>query len=216
MVSCIWSGFLLFINWAGVLVTYGSYLRQQQLQQQQEENDKTKGVKGETTITCNLVFNSISDISIAFLAGLMIFSFVFANNMDPTHGTSLVFRVMPAVFSNIGEDYGSIIIAPLFFFLLLLAGITSSISMLQVPVSSFQNSLNMNKNKAALVISLLVLAFGMPSALSYSYINLTIVGTPFLDIIDFLFSTYGLAIAAAVFAILVTWFMDKKITCRVQ
>ena len=83
--------------------------------------------------------------------------------------------------------------------------------MLQVPVSSIQDSLNMNKNKAALIISLLVLAFGIPSALSYSHAKLTIGGTPFLDMMDSLFGTHGLAIAAAMFAILVTWFMDKKI-----
>lgn len=194
----------------GVLVTYGSYI---QKQQEEEEEDRTKRVKKRhiSLVTSSSIV-IISDISIAFLAGLMVFSFVFAENMDPTYGTSLVFRVMPAVFSNIGEDHhGSIIIAPLFFFLLLLAGITSSISMLQVPVSSLQDSLNMTKNRAALFISLLVFAFGIPSALSYSSVKLAIEGLPFLDAIDSLFGTYGLAIAAALFAIAVTWFMDKKI-----
>jgi NSS family neurotransmitter:Na+ symporter len=121
---------------------------------------------------------------------------------------------MPEIFSNLG-DYGIVIVASLFFFLLLLAGITSSISLLQVPVSSLQDSLNMSKDKAAIIISILVLAFGMFSALSYSPIKLTVgeqdQTIPFLDLVDSWFGTHGLAISAAIFVIAVTWFMDKKI-----
>ena len=71
----------------------------------------------------------------------------------------------------------------------------------------------MSKNKAAVIISVLVLVFGMFSALSYSPVKLGVgeQTIPFLDIVDLWFGTHGLAISAAIFVIAVTWFMDKKI-----
>jgi len=183
----------------GVLLTYGSYL----------------GKESKRPLLTSSIIVVVADLLIAFTAGLMIFSFVFASNMDPAQGISIVFRVMPDVFANLG-DYGIVIVASLFFFLLLFAGITSSISMLQVPVSSLQDTLNMSKSNATIIISVLVLVSGMFSALSYSPMNLAIgeQQLPFLDMVDSWFGTHGLAVSAAIFVVAVTWFMDKKIIIR--
>ncbi|WP_415310880.1 hypothetical protein [Candidatus Nitrosocosmicus sp. FF01] len=67
-----------------VLLTYGSYI-----------NDKHSIIRSSVIII-------VADLIIAFIAGLMIFSFVFSTNMDPTECVSLVFKVLPAVFSNTG------------------------------------------------------------------------------------------------------------------
>jgi SNF family Na+-dependent transporter len=55
-----------------------------------------------------------------------------------------------------------------------------------------------------------VLIAGLPSALSYSQINLSINNIPILDIVDSAFGTYGIAISAAIFSVIVTWFIDKE------
>lgn len=55
-----------------------------------------------------------------------------------------------------------------------------------------------------------MLIAGLPSALSYSQINLSLNNILILDIVDSIFGTYGIAISAAIFSVIVTWFIDKK------
>lgn len=83
----------------GVLLTYGSYIK-----------DKAPLLKYSIMIV-------VADLSVVLIAGLMVFTIVFANNMDPEEGTSLIFKVIPLSFSNLeyGYFFGS-----LFFSLLLL------------------------------------------------------------------------------------------------
>lgn len=136
----------------------------------------------------------------------MIFSIVFSFGIDPAQGTSLVFIAMPSIFANM--EFGMLIGAS-FFFLLFIAGLTSSVSMFQVPVASLEDSLGFGKHKSALIITLLLLAVGLPSALSYSALNIQSFGLPFLDVMDSIFGTFGIAISAAIFVIVVAWFMQK-------
>jgi NSS family neurotransmitter:Na+ symporter len=173
----------------GVLLVYGSY------------------IKSDRPLLSSSLIIILADLAIAFMAGLMIFSIVFANGMEPDQGTSLVFRVMPSIFSSM--EYGELL-SMLFFFLLLLAGITSSISMYQLPVSALEDDFRVSRNNASAVIALLLLVVGLPSALSYSSIGLNVSGLAFFDLVDTIFGTYGIAVSAVVFSIVATWFMDRK------
>lgn len=175
----------------GVLLVYGSYLR------------KTHSIMKSSIIII------VSDLAIAFLSGLMIFSIVFANNLQPDHGTSLVFRVMPSIFSDL-SGYG-MIVGSLFFFLLLLAGLTSSVSMFQVPVSALEDSFRVSRFKSAAIVTILLAVTGLFPALSYSGLAAEIGNIPFFDLYDSLFGTFGIAISGGVFSIIATWFMDRKI-----
>lgn len=174
----------------GVLLTYGSYLAQKR-----------------PVLSSSLLIIG-ADMAVAFVAGLMVFSFVFSQGANPAEGTTLVFRVMPQVFSVI--EFGAVI-APLFFVLLLLAGITSSVSMFQLPVSALEDSLRYSRRKAASIIGIAAFAAGLPSALSYSALDLQIAGAAVLDVVNDAAGNYGLPIAGAAFAIVATWFLDKKI-----
>jgi NSS family neurotransmitter:Na+ symporter len=175
----------------GVLLTYGSYLQ-----------DLKKPLLQSSIIII------LADLSIAIIAGIMIFSWVFSHNLDPAQGISLIFQVMPSIFFEL--ELLGIVVGCLFFFLLLLAGITSSLSMFQVPISAIQDTFSYSKKKASYLILVLVLIAGLPSALSYSQINLSLNNIPILDIVDSAFGTYGIAISAAIFSVIVTWFIDKK------
>ena len=173
----------------GVLLTYGSYI-----------NDKHSILRSSVIII-------IADLIIAFIAGLMIFSFVFSINMDPTEGVSLVFKALPTVFSNMA--FG-LIVGGSFFFLLMLAGITSSIGMLQLPVSVLEENFKLSRSKASTLVIIISSIVGLPLALSYSSLSLNISSTPLFDIFDMLISEFGLTISATLFIIVILWFMDRK------
>lgn len=175
----------------GVLLTYGSYL----------EDIKKPLLKSSIIII-------LADLSIAIISGLMIFSWVFSHNLDPAQGITLIFQVMPSIFFEL--EFLGTVVGSLFFFLLFLAGITSSLSMFQVPISAIQDTFNYSKKKASYLILVLVLITGLPSALSYSQVKLSLNNIPILDIVEPVFGTYGIAISAAIFSIIVTWFIDKK------
>jgi len=173
----------------GTLVAYGSYLR-----------NKSSLIRSSSVI---VAFDTV----IAFVAGLMIFSFLFSFGMEPDQGASLVFKVMPAIFSQI--EFG-VVMAVLFFVLLLMAGLTSSVSLFQVPIAAVEDATGMGRNRAVLIITLLVAAVGLFSALSYSPLGLSIGETPVFDFMDSVFGGYGISISAMMFVVIVSWFMDKK------
>jgi NSS family neurotransmitter:Na+ symporter len=131
----------------GGLITYGSYL-------QKKEN-----------IVSSAAVISITDTSVAFLAGLMIFPLVFSHNMSPSEGPPLVFFVLPKVFQGIGPVLGRIVGAS-FFLLLCFAALTSTISLLEVPVAYLVDEKKISRKKAVWSIAALVFVAGLPSMIS--------------------------------------------------
>ena len=174
---------------SGSLLTYGSYLRGKH-----------------SLIRSSSVIISANTI-ISIIAGIMIFSFVFSYGMDPQGGIPLIFEVLPNIFSNIGFGF---VIGSVFFFLLLIAGLTSSIGLFQVPNATLQDTFGLSNKRSSVIIALAVFAVGLPSALSYSQLNLELFGMQFLDLMDNVFGIYGITISELLFVIVVTWFVDKK------
>ncbi|MEM9932592.1 MAG: sodium-dependent transporter, partial [Bacteroidota bacterium] len=109
----------------GTLITYGSYL-----------SKKENLVSAAGIVTA-------ADVTVAFLAGLMIFPLVFSQNMEPTAGPGLVFVVLPAVFKSMGA-LGTVI-GGTFFLLLSVAALTSTISLLEVPVAYVTDEHKVNR-----------------------------------------------------------------------
>jgi len=106
------------------------------------------------------------------------------------------------------ENYG-VTVGGLFFCILLLAGITSSISMFQVLVSTVEDTFNVGKTKATAIIASLLSISGLLPALSYSSFNLHIGGIAFFDLYDLVFGAYGISISGAIFSVIATWFVDR-------
>jgi len=176
----------------GVLVTYGSYL--------QDSNRHS-------LLSTSLVI-ILSVLTVAFLSGLMVFSMVLANDLplDEIQGAALVFIAIPKIIQSLEYSY---IIGIMFFLLLFLAGVTSSISMLQVPVSALEDAFNVSKGKAVLIITVIASILGIPSALSYTPLRLSISNMLLLDAFDWVFGTIALAVSATLMAIVFSWFIDK-------
>lgn len=131
----------------GALITYGSYLSK-------KEN-----------ITSSAAVISIADSSVAFFAGLMVFPLVFSQNMSPTEGPPLVFMVLPSVFQEMGPVLGRIV-GGSFFLLLCFAALTSTISLLEVPVAYYVDQKKTSRKKAAWLLAALVFVLGIPSMVS--------------------------------------------------
>lgn len=135
----------------GALITYGSYVRR---------TDNL--VKSATLIT-------IADVGIALLAGLMIFPLighVSGGTMEGVgRGPELIFVTIPEIFGQIGGWSGRIV-GTIFFVLLCFAALTSTISLLEVPVSYAIKACNWNREKASWLVAIVVFVVGIPSLLS--------------------------------------------------
>ncbi len=173
----------------GSLLTYASYLR------------------GEHSLIKSSSIIIVSNTAISIMAGIMIFSFVFAYGADPASGVPLIFEILPTIFFDLD---GGHLISAVFFILLLIAGLTSAIGLFQVPTSMLQDSLNFSKQKASMTICSAVAIVGVFSALSYTPANVMIFGSKFLDVLDSFVGTYGITVAELVFVVVVAWFMNKK------
>ena len=133
----------------GALITYGSYIK-----------------KGDNIVT-SATLVTIADTAVAFLAGFMIFPLVFSLNIDPTQGDGgpgLVFVALTGVFQSMGPVVGKVV-GGSFFLLLCFAALTSTISLLEVPVAFLVDEKKWKRSKAVIVMSTLIFIVGIPSLL---------------------------------------------------
>ena len=131
----------------GMLITYGSYV-----------DDKNNIVNSAALIT-------LADVGIAFLSGLIIFPFVFSSGIETQGGAGLIFEVFPKIFENLGNTTG-IIVGSTFFILLSFAAITSTVSLLEVPVSYLVDEYKVDRKYSVWIVAITILIIGIPSALS--------------------------------------------------
>ena len=180
--------FSLSVGW-GLMITYGSYMPKSQ------------------DIPAGGSWVALSDTIIALLGGLMVFPAVFAFGMTPDAGPGLTFIILPEVFNQM--PFGAFF-AALFFFLLTVAAVTSSISMLEVPVSYFVDEKIASRKVAAWMVGGAAILLGVPSALSAGgstfFTEMTLFGkTGFLDIVDYVWGTVMVVVIALLCSIYTGW-----------
>lgn len=173
----------------GTMVTYGSYLS-----------------KRENVVTSACAV-AISDTLIAVLAGLVIFPALFSVGMQPAAGPGLVFNVLPKIFEMMP---GGTLVGVAFFILLAIAALTSTISLLEVPVAFLVDQKSWPRKKAVWFISIIVFLVGLPSALSQGTVPaLSSIelfgGRSFLDTMNFAFGDLSLSIGGFFLCIFVGW-----------
>ena len=173
----------------GILYTYGSYMK--------------KDVDIEQSTSQIEVF----DTAIAFLAGLMIIPAVFSFfDGDPEKlkaGPSLMFITLPKVFASMGMGR---IIGVVFFLLVLLAALTSAISLAESCVSTLEDQLGWKRNIASVVIGIVIVILGSFSALGFGMLDFVqILGMSILDFFDFLTNSLMMPIAALSTCILIVY-----------
>lgn len=177
----------------GALITYGSYIRK-------EDNLFQTGVCVAT-----------ADMLIALLAGVAIFPAVFAFGMSPASGPSLVYEVLPNVFNSM--PMGNLF-ALLFFLLLSIAALTSTISLLEIVVLWAVEELKMKRWFATVLISILIFALGSLCTLSFGRLSgCHILGLGIFDFLDHLTATYMMPIGALCITLFFGWRYPKTEVC---
>ena len=157
IVSAMGQAFFSMSLGVGTMLVYGSYIRA-------DENLPTVGA---------LV--TLTDTSVAFLAGLLVLPAMFvAQNLGVTiyaeggnliAGPDLIFQVLPALFEGMGAT--GVFVGLAFFVLMSIAAVTSSISMLEVPVSYAVEANQIDRRKATGLIGLLVFAVSATICLNF-------------------------------------------------
>jgi len=178
----------------GTLIIYGSYIR---------KRDKL----GKIAVSV-----ALADTFIAILAGIAIFPAVFAFGIDPAAEEGLVFITLPIIFDKMPGGY---VFSMMFFVLLAVAALTSTISMLEVVVAYFVEELKMARRKAAIVASGLISIIGLLAAGSWGWFSeLTLFGNNVFSILNFTSVNILLPLVGLFVVIFTGWFMGSKIVKR--
>ena len=148
------------------------------------------------------------DLLVALLAGLVIFPLVFAFQIDVEAGPSLTFVSLPIIFGNLigGQFFSSV-----FFLLLVVAALTSAISMLELFVAWLHEKFYIARFKAACLMGILVWFLGIAVLLSFNqWDNEVMFGLNFFDLLDSTTSLILLPVGAILLSVLVAWFIPHS------
>lgn len=178
----------------GIMITYGSYMK------------KDVNIESATRQI------SLFDTGIAFFAGLMIipavFSFSGGDEGALGQGPGLMFVTLPKVFETFP---GGTYIGALFFILVLLAALTSSISLMETVVSIFIDKFGWKRNVTCLIVLIGSILLGLLSTLGYGiWADIKIIGMQFLDFFDFISNSVIMPIVALVTCIFVGYFIKPQ------
>ena len=165
--------------------------------------------KDQRVINTSFTVGSL-DTLVAILAGLAIFPIIFAFNLEPGSGPGLVFVSMLSAFNQMEFGY---LIGPLFFVLLSVAALSSSISLLEPGVAFLAEEQILSRRRAAEIISFFVWVLGIGSALSFNIWSdfYLISDRNFLDSMDFIANQILLPLGGMLIAIFVGWFMKESL-----
>ncbi len=174
----------------GTLITYGSYI------------DRTNNLIN-TAIEV-----TVADTLIAILAGVAIFPAVFAFGIEVDSGPGLVFITLPNVFQQMP---GGVFFSTLFFILLTVAALTSSISILEVVVAFFSEELKMRRKPATLLATVLITILGIICSLSMGVLKEeTLFGLNFFDLMDWISANMLLPLGGLFIALFIGWYFGRK------
>ena len=173
----------------GTILTYASYV------------DKKENTLFQSSAT------AISDLAFALIAGMAIMPAVFAFGLNPQSGPGLVFETLPYVF---GQMPAGGIIAVLFFIALLVAALTSSISMLEVAVAYLVEEKNFSRVAACLLLFAICMVIGIFCSLSFGPLSdFKIAGRTIFDFFDNLSSNVLMTLGSLLTVLFVGWKLKK-------
>jgi len=176
----------------GTLITYGSYIRKKD------------------NLASTALYVTVSDTIVAILAGVAIFPAVFALGGTPASGSGLTFIVLPEVFQKL--PLGNVI-AMIFFVLLAIAALTSTISVLEVIVAFLVEELKMVRRKATIVASVSVSVLGLLTVASMGKLgSFTILGKNIFGLLEYLTANIMLPLGGLLIVLFIGWFHDKNLT----
>ncbi len=165
----------------------------------------------QTNLLQSSVKVAIVDTLVAVLAGLMIFPAAFSVGVNPDSGPSLIFITLPNVFQQAFTPVLGYVVGVLFYALLALAALTSTISMHEIGTSLFFEELHVSRKKGAALETVIAIVIGIACSLSCGAVDITVFGKTFLNFCDFLTSNVLLPLGSFTTCILVGWVAPKKL-----
>ena len=173
----------------GTILTYASYV------------DKKEDILFQSTAT------AASDLMFALVAGLAIMPAVFAFGISPQAGPGLVFETLPYVF---GQMPAGGLVAILFFLALLVAALTSSISMLEVAVAYLVEEKKIPRIWACVILFVICWVVGGLCSLSFGPLShIKIDGGNLFDFFDNLSSNILMTLGSLLTVLFVGWRLKK-------
>lgn len=165
----------------GCMVTYASYFKQ--------DNNMV-----------STAFNvSVLTLLVSVLAGLVIFPAVFSAGLQPTEGPALVFVTLPEIFKGMPL---AAVWSAIFFLLVVLASLTSTISFHEVLTAYFAEEFSLTRKKAAMLTTVISIVL---SAVTF----FSLFGIDFFNIFDYITANALMPLGAMFTCIMVMWFMKK-------
>jgi NSS family neurotransmitter:Na+ symporter len=173
----------------GTIMTYASYV------------SKKENILFQSTAT------AVSDLMFALIAGVAIMPAVFAFGLDPQSGPGLVFETLPFVF---GQMPAGGVVAIFFFLALLVAALTSSISMLEVAVAYLVEEKNFSRVWACVLLFAVCWVVGALCSLSFGLLSdIRIAGGNIFDFFDSLSSNILMTLGSLLTVLFVGWRLKK-------
>jgi len=154
------------------------------------------------------------DTCVAILAGIIIFPAAFAVGIQPDSGPGLLFVTLPNVFQ---QAFGNVpflaaLLAVMFYILLALAALTSTISLHEVVTAYLHEEFNLSRAKAARLVTTGCIVLGTFCSLSLGVgREYTLFGMTLFDLFDFVTAKLMLPLGGFFIALFTGWFLDKKI-----
>ncbi|MDE7143076.1 MAG: sodium-dependent transporter [Muribaculaceae bacterium] len=175
----------------GVLMTYASYF------------------STSTRLIGTSMTTAVLDTLVAVMAGIVIFPAVFSFGEAPTAGPRLVFEVLPSIFTTLP---GGCFWALLFFVLLFVAALTSTVSLSEVVIAWFVGEWKWSRAKATIVYGVAICLLSSLCALSFGPLaDVRIFGLTFFDLFDFVSSNILLPIGGLLIALYTGWKLPRRI-----
>lgn len=178
----------------GCLITYSSYF------------------KKETLLLRTARIMASLDTLVAILAGIIIFPAVFSFGLEPAAGPKLVFEILPSIFMQMP---GAVLWSALFFILLFLASLSSTISMSEITIAYMTDEFGFSRRKATAINIVIAMLFGTLCALSFGSLSeWTICGMTIFNLFDYVSSNILLPVGGMIISIFVGWVLDRSVVCE--
>lgn len=167
-----------------------------------------------TNLTRTAFSVGIIDTFVAVLAGFIIFPAAFSVGIQPDAGPSLIFITLPNVFQQAfsGIPILAYIFSVMFYVLLALAALTSTISLHEVVTAYLHEEFNFTRGKAARLVTTGCILLGILCLLSLGVTKeFTIFGLGMFDLFDFVTAKLMLPLGGLLISIFTGWYLDKKL-----
>ena len=155
------------------------------------------------------------DTLVALLSGLIIFPAVYSiPGLQPDAGPSLVFITLPNVFQQVfgGMPWLAYIFSLIFYLLLVMAALTSSISMLEMSAAYFHKNLHLPRPMSAVLVSVVCMLLGTFCSWSFGdWKDVILFGMGFFDLFDFLVAKLIMPIGGMLMCVFLGWVVDERV-----